>query len=164
MHLTAQPARTRTTSLICRSLLLSLALSTLACGISQREPAAPSPDFTIIWGTGGGFTGFADGFILHSNGKMERWSGQYFRREKIQPVGATGAAQLESLRRTLAKHNLRKVHYQETGNMTTRVWCITGTDTTIVSWNGVEPGAEVPAALQELYENLQMAAAAAQQR
>lgn len=153
-----------TPSLICRSLLLSLALSMLACGISQREPAAPSREFTIIWGSGGGFTGFADGFILHSNGTMERWSGQYFRREKIQPLGVTGAAQLESLRHTLAKHNLSGLHYQETGNMTTRVWCILGTDTTIVSWKGVEPGPEVPAALQELYENLQMAAAAAQSR
>jgi len=150
--------------LIRRSLLWSLTLSGLACGICQREPAAASRDFTIIWGTGGGFTGFADGFILHSDGRMERWSGQYFRREKIQPLGVISAAQLESLHRTLAKHNLRELHYQETGNMTTRVWCITGRDTTIVSWNGVEPGAEVPAALQELYENLQRAAAGGQQR
>ncbi|MDZ7275303.1 MAG: hypothetical protein ONB49_10535 [candidate division KSB1 bacterium] len=147
----------------CRPLLWGMvALNGLACGISQREPATPGDDFTIIWGTGGGFTGFADGFILHSDGKMERWSGQYFRREKIRPLGVIDTAHLDSLRRTLARHDLRDLHYQETGNLTTRMWCIIRTDTTIFSWNGVEPGAEVPAAIREVYSSLTRAAAAQQ--
>lgn len=139
-------------------LVLKLAVDLPACGETPRAPRhAPEP-FTIIWGSGGGFTGFADGYILRSDGALEKWSGPYFRRDKVQPLGKVSAASLDSVRRVLAKHDLRQIRYRETGNMTTSLWLISGNDTTIMSWNGITPGEEVPATLKELYRNLSLAA------
>ncbi|RIK74581.1 hypothetical protein DCC62_15020 [candidate division KSB1 bacterium] len=139
-------------------LLLQIFLGLSACSESPQ----PAPrEFTIIWGSGGGFTGFAEGYILHSNGAIEKWSGPYFRHDRIQPLGRVPAASLDSLRQLLAAHDWRQVRYRETGNMTTSLWVISGKDTTIMSWNGITPGKEVPAALQELYHRLSQGAASA---
>jgi len=40
---------------------------------------------------------------------------------------------------------------------TTRVWCISGKDTTVVSWKGADPDAKVPPAIREFYGYLQRA-------
>lgn len=142
--------------LLCLFLQIFLRLS--ACSESP-QPAAG--EFTIIWGSGGGFTGFAEGYILHSDGTIEKWSGPYFRRDKIQALGRVSPARIDSLRQLLAEHDWRQMRYRETGNMTTSLWVISGKDTTIMSWNGITPGKEVPAALQELYHRLSQSAESA---
>ncbi|MGH7596843.1 MAG: hypothetical protein ACREOI_10865, partial [bacterium] len=93
--------------------------------------------------------------IIHSNGKVEKWSGQYFRRDKVETMGIVAASEiLEPLKEIFGTRGFAQWPYQETGNMTTRVWCISGQDTTVVSWNGIEPGKEVPQSIRDLYANL----------
>jgi hypothetical protein len=52
----------------------------------------------IIFGSGGGFTGMAAGYIIHGNGKIEKWSGLYFRRDKLEALGTAQPEALQPLR------------------------------------------------------------------
>jgi hypothetical protein len=129
-----------------------------ACHSAPRDQTTPSQkEFTIIFGSGGGFTGMAGGYVIHSNGKIEKWSGFYFRRDKIETLGTANREALQPLRQMFEAKTFAQWSHQKTGNMTTRVWCISGTDTTVVSWAGLEPGREVPPAIQDFYGKLMLA-------
>lgn len=128
-----------------------------ACHSSSREHAAAEKDFTVIFGSGGGFTGMAEGYVIHSSGKIEKWSGRYFQRGKIEAIGTVAPEALLPLRQAFATKAFMRWSHQGTGNMTTRVWCISGMDTTIISWPGLDPGAEVPPAIRDFYSKLRHA-------
>ncbi len=136
------------------SLTLLLSIFTTCTSKSRHQPPG-AKDFTVIFGSGGGFTGMADGYIIHSNGKIEKWSGQYFRRDKVETMGTVAASEiLKPLKEMFDTGAFAQWSYQETGNMTTRVWCISGQDTIVVSWNGTEPGKEVPQPIRDFHADL----------
>ncbi|MCI0698856.1 hypothetical protein L0337_43500 [candidate division KSB1 bacterium] len=140
----------------CLTFSLTLLLSILTtCTSKSRHQPPDAKDFTVIFGSGGGFTGMANGYIIHGNGKVEKWSGQYFRRGKVETMGAVVASEtLQPLKEMFDTGAFTQWSYQETGNMTTRVWCISGQDTAVVSWNGIEPGEKVPQPIRDFYANL----------
>ncbi len=140
----------------CLTLSLTLLLFILTtCTSRSRQQPPGAKDFTVIFGSGGGFTGMAGGYIVHSSGKVEKWSGQYFRHDKVEAMGTVVASKtLKPLQEMFDTEAFTQWSYQETGNMTTRVWCISGQDTTIVSWNGTAPGKEVPQPIRDFYANL----------
>jgi hypothetical protein len=144
--------------LFCAAVLLTIA----ACTSASRESLHDEKEFTVIFGSGGGFTGMANGYVIHSDGKIEKWSGLYFRRDQSAPLGTASAESLQPLRQQFAAQAFKKWSFQETGNMTTRLWCISGGDTTVVSWNGLEPGEHVPPAIRDFYRLLTDAVQAAQ--
>jgi hypothetical protein len=70
-------------------------------------------------------------------------------------MGTVAASEtLKPLKEMFNTEAFAQWRYQETGNMTTRVWCISGQDTTTVSWSGTAPGKEVPQPIRNLYANL----------
>jgi hypothetical protein len=140
----------------CLTLALMLSLFILtACSSKSRQQPPGAKEFTVIFGRGGGFSGMTDGYIIHSNGRVEKWSGQYFRRGKVEALSKVVSSDiLTPLEEMFDTEDFTQWSYQETGNMTTRVWCISGQDTTVVSWNGTEPGKEVPQPIRDLYANL----------
>ena len=133
---------------------LAISMSFFACHSASREQISPAKDFTIIFGSGGGFTGMAEGYVIHGDGQIEKWSGPYFRRSKAETVGVVTSEALQPLRQMFETKAFERWSYQETGNMTTQVWCISGNDTTAVSWPGLEPGKDVPPAIQDFYGKL----------
>lgn len=132
-------------------------MSFFACHSASREQISQAKDFTIIFGSGGGFTGMAEGYVIHSDGKVEKWSGIHFRRSKVETVGVVTQEALQPLRQMFETKAFERWSYQETGNMTTSVQCIHGNDTTVVSWAGLEPGREAPPAIQDFYSKLMYA-------
>lgn len=133
--------------------LIALALFFIAAlPASLRQ--APSKNFTVIYGSGGGFTGMANGYIIHSDGNVEKWSGLYFRRSNVEQLGAVTPKTLEPLQKVFAKRVYKKWKLRDTGNMTTRVWFISGKDTATVSWKGLEPDEKVPPAIRDFYVTL----------
>jgi hypothetical protein len=125
-----------------------------ACHSTSREQVPSEKDFTIIFGSGGGFTGMAEGYIIRSNGKIEKWSGRYFRHDKVDAFGTVSQKALKPVRQMFDTKAFAKWSYQQTGNMTTRLWCISGKDTTTVSWSGLEPDKDVPQPIQDFYSKL----------
>lgn len=138
---------------------LGLVISTyfFACHSASRDQISPAENFTIIFGSGGGFTGMAGGYIIHGNGKVEKWSGLYFRRDKLETLGTAKPEALQPLRQMFETKAFSPWSHRETGNMTTQVWCISGSDTTVVSWPGLKPGKDVPPAIQGFYGKLMRA-------
>ena len=149
----------------CQFCILMLpVLCLLCCTSGRREQSAAAKEFTVIFGSGGGFTGMAGGYIIHSDGKIEKWSGLYFRRDKIEPFGAAAPGALQPVQQVFQDGTFQQWEFRDAGNMTTNVWCISGQDTTIVSWNGLEPGPEVPSPIREFYGHLLNAVQSAQNR
>lgn len=138
------------------ALLIILPLFLMAT-MPARPRQAASKKFTVIYGSGGGFTGMANGYIIYSDGKVEKWSGLYFRRSKIEKLGAAAPKTLQPLQKVFDTLAFKKWKYKDVGNMTTQMWCISGKDTTTISWKGTEPGKEVPPPIREFYLNLQSA-------
>ena len=136
---------------------LVLSISFCACHTASRDQISPAKDFTIIFGSGGGFTGMAAGYIIHGNGKIEKWSGLYFRCDKLETLGTAKPEALQPLRQMFETKAFSQWSHQGAGNMTTQVWCISGSDTTVVSWPGLEPGKDVPPAIQGFYGKLMLA-------
>lgn len=137
--------------LIALSLFFIVAMPTFL-----RQAAAPKK-FTVIYGSGGGFTGMANGYIIYSDGKVEKWSGLYFRRSKIEKLGAAAPKTLQPLQKVFAARAYKKWKQKDAGNMTTQVWCISGKDTTTISWKGTEPDEKVPQPIREFYGHLKRA-------
>ncbi len=136
------------------SLTLLLFILTTCTSKSHHQPP-DNKGFTVILGSGGGFTGMAHGYIIHSNGKVEKWSGQYFRRDKVEAMSKVVSSEnLTPLKEIFDTGAFTQWSYQDTGNMTTRVWCISGQDTIVVSWNGTEPGKEVPQPIRDFHADL----------
>jgi len=139
-------------------LFFMLVLSGLSVGIIMpQQKSSTAKKFTVIYGSGGGFTGMANGYIIYSDGNVEKWSGLYFRRSKIEKLGAAAPQTLPPIQKVFDARAYKKWKQQDTGTMTTRVWCISGKDTTTVSWKGTEPGEEVPPAIREFYGHLKRA-------
>ena len=130
----------------------------MACLSSEifapQQKSSTSKKFAVIYGSGGGFTGMANGYIIYSDGNVEKWSGLYFRRSKIEKLGAATPKTLLPLQNVFNSRAYKKWKHQGAGNMTTRVWCISGKDTTVVSWKGMEPGQEVPQPIRDFYSAL----------
>lgn len=139
----------------CLALFFTLLLPFLmACTSKSHQQSSATNEFAVIFGSGGGFTGMAAGYIIHSNGEVEKWSGQYFRRDQIKPMGVVASEALKPLNEIFSSGILAQWSHQETGNMTTQMWCISGQDTTRVSWKGTEPGDEVPQPIRDFYAEL----------
>jgi len=138
-----------------RVLFFILVLLCPSVGIIMPQQKSPAlKTFTVIYGSGGGITGMANGFIIYGNGNVEKWSGLYFRRSKIEKLGAAAPQTLPPIQKVFETRTYKKWKQQDTGNMTTRVRCISGKDTTMVSWKGMEPGGEVPPAIRDFYLKL----------
>lgn len=135
-------------------LCLAISISFFACHSARRDQISPAKDFTIIFGSGGGFTGMAEGYIIHGDGQIEKWSGFHTQRSKAETIGVVTPEALQSLRQTFETKVFAQWSYRKTGNMTTLVQCIRGNDTTVVSWPGLEPGNDVPPDIQDFYRNL----------
>lgn len=135
-------------------LLIILPLFLIANMPKIPRQAAPKK-FTVIYGSGGGFTGMANGYIIYSDGKVEKWSGLYFRRSKIENLGSVTPKTLQPLQKFFATLAYKKWKYKDAGNMTTQIWCISGKDTTAISWKGTKPGKEVPLPIRDFYLTLQ---------
>lgn len=142
--------------------LIALSLFFIASMPAFLQQSAAPKKFTVIYGSGGGFTGMANGYIIYSEGKVEKWSGLYFRRSKIEKLGAAPPNTLQPLQKIFATRVYKKWQHHDTGNMTTQVWCISGKDTTAISWKGTEPGQEVPQPIRDFYGQLRRAVESAQ--
>lgn len=137
------------------SFLIALPLFLLAAMPVFLRQATTPKKYKVIYGSGGGFTGMANGYIIYSDGKVEKWSGLYFRRSKIEKLGTAAPKTLQPLQKIFATLAYKKWKYKDAGNMTTQVWCISGKDTTAISWKGTEPGKEVPSPIRDFYLTLQ---------
>jgi len=134
--------------------LIALSLFSLGALPGLFRQSAVLQKFTVIYGSGGGFTGMANGYIIYSDGNVEKWSGLYFRRSKIEKLGAAAPQTLPPIQKVFETRACKKWKQQDAGNMTTRVWCISGKDTIVVSWKGLEPGQEVPPPIRDFYSKL----------
>jgi len=137
------------------ALLIILPLFLIATMPAFLRQAAAPKKFTVLYGSGGGFTGMANGYIIYSDGNVEKWSGLYFRRSKIEKLGVAVPKTLQPLQKVFVARAYKKWKHKDAGNMTTQVWCISGKDTTTISWKGTEPGKEVPPPIRDFYLALQ---------
>lgn len=142
--------------------LLAFSVCVLIINPGWLQKSTAAKTFAVIYGSGGGFTGMANGYIIDSAGKVDKWSGLYFRRSKIEKFGTAASNALSPIQKIFSTSAYKKWKHRDMGNMTTQIWCISGKDTTRISWKGTEPGPEVPKPIRDFYGHLKLAVESAQ--
>jgi hypothetical protein len=142
-------------SLTARSSFMISALLALCLGCSstRQEQHAELP-FTIILGSGGGFTGLYEGYVIDSTGRVMRWKGRTFDGAEHTRQAVLDDDQRKEVQRIVAETGILGAEFSERGNMTSFLTFHLPTGEHRISWHGGAPGPGVPANIREFYNRI----------
>lgn len=134
--------------------LIIFSLIALCPGCSSTRPPQGALPFTIVLGSGGGFTGLYEGYVIDSTGRINQWRGRTFASAEFVAGPLLDDDGREEIQRIVAETGILSVEYRKSGNMISFVTFHRATGEHRISWNGVEPGPDVPAPAREFYDRL----------
>ena len=111
-------------------------------------------EYSIIIGSGGGFTGSYDGHLIDSLGQVFRWSGKTFTTADLTSIGKLSEVELQSAIKSIKESDIMNTSFKEHGNVTTFIRLKKSELEYSVSWIGLEPDNKVPENIRELYSRL----------
>ncbi len=116
-------------------LLLSLGSGLVACGGANgtRTMDAMPPDFSIVIGSGGGYSGMWEGHRIDADGAVTAWSG-VAEREEARRVGSLSESHMASLWQRIHDDGLLDLQISESGNLTTFIEMTANGSTRRLSW------------------------------
>lgn len=135
-----------------RFLFFFLALIITSCSSTKTENSNPLLAYNIKFSQGGGFTGNRTGYIIDSTGSVFSFSGFPFSQNKTVFKQKLTPEQINSLNDMFPSVIL--INYSQKGNMTTSISLTKDNIDKYFSWNGLEPGQEVPSELVNFYAAL----------
>jgi hypothetical protein len=103
-----------------------------AADAPRIEPGAP-PDFRLLIGKGGGFTGQWRGFTVHADGGVWTWSGLGMPEDSTR-AGALNRADLDSVWADVLSGRLFDRTTEGSGNLSARVEVSGGHKTRVLTW------------------------------
>jgi hypothetical protein len=111
-----------------RIAVATVAVLAAGCGqpsgrVQETSSDALVGDTTPAWicrlGSQGGFTGGGEGYVVHSDGRVDSWSRSTASSEvETRRLGTASADQMRPLRQALLAPELDSIHLQESGNLT----------------------------------------------
>ena len=134
-------------------LTILLALTALCCGAPQEGTRTDRPGlpYAVITGSGGGFTGLREGYVIDSLGDVSRWRGVVFDRSERTFVGTLSEAECRDLADFVATSGVLDTSCRGSGNISSFVALRSASLSREYSWPGVEPGQDVPEAVRKLH-------------
>src|SRR5512143_3103954 len=84
---------------------------------STRPPQQGALPFTIVLGSGGGFTGLYEGYVIDSTGRISQWRGRTFASAEFVAGPLLDDDGREKIRRIVAETGILSVEYRKSGNM-----------------------------------------------
>jgi hypothetical protein len=128
---------------------LSIALLAVAAGCStasllneKEETAFLSHD--IIIGTGGGFSGVYEGYLIDTVGNVQHWEGIAFEHSTKNYIGSLKKNQIEKIKSMIEESGVLKTEYSGKGNITTFITIRGNESAHRISWVGISPDRKVP--------------------
>ena len=122
------------------------------------------PAWTVRFGSRGGFTGGGDGNLVHSDGRVQAWS-QITPDDSIslRDVGHASPDALRELHEAMIDPEFVALTHRETGNLTTFLEWIEGTEIRHYSWAERHGAPELPRPLERALEGARAAVASARE-
>lgn len=106
----------------------------------------------MTFGQGGGFAGLWSGYVIHADGRVERWQGPVTREDTTE-VGVLALEEVARLWQEVRAANYFAQQQGETGNMTSFIEVTANGATHRTSWATRVVQAEPPATpLEKLYD------------
>lgn len=124
------------------ALLLLLPVPLLGCAgwagcASSRAPVEQyqevPADFVMTFGQGGGFAGLWSGYVIHADGRVERWQGPVTQEDTTE-VGVVAPEEVAHLWQEVQAANYFVQQQGETGNMTSFIEVTANGATHRTSW------------------------------
>ncbi len=138
-------------------LLIFLLLGMLGCSRQsapvQEEKGTPL-HFTIVLGSGGGFAGRYEGYIIDSLGTVSSWQGVTAANAERKEIGRLDSSQRAAIQQMIVGDTLLSITFRQTGNVTSFVTLASGAGEHRFSWTGTNPDEAVPAQIREFYSHL----------
>jgi hypothetical protein len=111
-------------------------------------------DHDIIIGTGGGFTGVYEGYLIDTVGNVQHWEGIAFENSHKDYIGKLKNSQIEKIKTLIEQTGVLKTNYDGKGNITTFI-TIRGIDNAHrISWVGISPDRRVPEGIRTFNSQL----------
>ncbi len=137
---------------------LSIALLTIAgCSTANLIEEAGDQSFldhNIIIGTGGGFTGVYEGYLIDTTGNVFHWEGISFENSVKRYIGTLHTSQIEKIKSLIEDYGVLTTEYSGKGNITTFITLRTEEFAHRVSWVGISPDKKVPESLRAFNSEL----------
>lgn len=112
---------------------------------SSAEQNSPILLYSIVTGSGGGFTGMYQGYEIDSAGYVKSWEGITYDKSKKQEAGRLTSQQTEELNKLIDSTQILKTDYSTRGNITSFIrFTSPAAEEHRVSWEGPEPGGSTP--------------------
>jgi len=107
------------------------------CSSNQPRGASKAEAFLITIGSGGGFTGMSNGYVIHSSGAVERWSRLAAGKDSIQSAGAITEEEAVRLKMIADSLDFFQIPRGAPGNMTSFVEMVNDSSRHAVQWSGM---------------------------
>ncbi|MCK9212069.1 MAG: hypothetical protein M0P61_14605 [Ignavibacteriaceae bacterium] len=107
--------------------------------------------FTIIIGSGGGFTGTYQGKMIDTTGYIYDWEGRTFSTSTKKIVDSLSQNPIIKLNKYFSENNFTDYTLKEVGNITTFLTLSTLNDQTTFSWKESLIPDHMPTKIKELY-------------
>jgi hypothetical protein len=101
-------------------------------------------DFSIITGSGGGFTGSYEGYFIDSLSNVYKWTGKTFKTAEKVFLGKLNDEQTEMINKAIRENNILNIDMKEHGNVSSYILLENKEAKHSISWSGIEPGKTVP--------------------
>lgn len=140
-------------------------LGSSGCAGSQRAQMHDDvpPDFVIVLGQGGGFSGMWEGHSVRADGTVTAWRG--LDREDERHLGTLSAQQLENIWQRLNHDDLLDRSLAETGNLTSFLEVTAGGSTRRLTWaSGADTDDATVAAAESAFQEIRRMVTAGTER
>ncbi|QQS35626.1 MAG: hypothetical protein IPM56_15485 [Ignavibacteriales bacterium] len=138
---------------------LSITLLTIAAGCStatliNEAEKSVLLEHNIITGTGGGFSGYYEGYDIDVVGNVNHWQGISYDRAKRIYVGSLGTTQIEKINSLISESDILNTQYDGKGNITTFITLKDSSKAHRISWAGISPDRKVPESIRDFNSRL----------
>ena len=107
--------------------------------------------YSLVLGSGGGFAGTSEGYIIDSTGVVTSWRGTTLAMSTRKEIGTLDADTKADLQKLIEDKKLLDTQYGTSGNLTSFLLLQSQTARHTISWLGDAPGEEVPLNVRESY-------------
>ena len=127
-------------------------LSFFGCaGSTNRCEEKQLLKYSIILGSGGGFTGAYEGKMIDTLGNIYNWEGRTFITANKKVVDSLSQSQISKLNDFLNENSFENYSFKEVGNMTTFLTLSSSIEDKTFSWKESAIPDRVPAKIKEIY-------------
>ncbi len=121
------------------------------CGSKEMKNEKKLLSYTIVFGSGGGFTGRYSGRAIDTSGIIYEWEGRTYLTSVKTNIDTLSQNQIMKLNKFFSENDFTNIHFKESGNITSFLTLSDSKKDFTFSWKETSPPDKVPDRIRELY-------------